>query len=143
MTRQQQAQLKAQELAQQAAEAEKQRAAAVDLETQRGNQQIELEKVKAGQTYHQKLQEQAATYAQDNTLKPMSAQAAKAHQMNLGLSQLLPVIQDLPKGGGALGTVLDAHPDLAPLFNTAGILNDKQADAVDWSTAWCRTSRPK
>jgi hypothetical protein len=111
-------------------EAEKQRAAAAALETQRGQQSIDLEKVKAGQTWHQKLQEQAAQYAQTNTLQPMSAQAAKSHQMNMGLAQLLPVLQDLPKGGGALGSVLDAHPDLAPLFNTAGILTDKSADAV-------------
>jgi hypothetical protein len=113
-----------------AEEADKKRAADAALETQRGQQAIDLEKVKAGQTWHQKLQEQAAQYAQENTLKPMSVQAAKSHQMNLGLSQLLPVLQDLPKGGGALGAVLDAHPDLAPLFNTAGILNDRQADAV-------------
>jgi hypothetical protein len=130
MTRQQQAKLKADELAQAAklkadelaqaaAEADKQRAAAV-----------QLEQVKAGQTFHQKIEEQSAQYAQDNTIKPMAAQATKAHQMNLGLSQLLPVLQDLPKGGGALGTVLDAHPDLAPLFNTAGILTDRSADAV-------------
>jgi hypothetical protein len=130
MTRQQQAKLKADELAQAAklkadelaqaaAEADKQRAAAV-----------QLEQVKAGQTFHQKIEEQSAQYAQDNTIKPMAAQATKAHQMNLGLSQLLPVLQDLPKGGGALGSVLDAHPDLAPLFNTAGILTDRSADAV-------------
>jgi hypothetical protein len=60
----------------------------------------------------------------------MSAAGLKAHQMNLGLSQMLPLLADLPKGGGILGSVLDAHPDLAPLFSTAGILNDKQADAV-------------
>jgi hypothetical protein len=113
------AKLKADELAQTAAENEKNRQA-----TQ------QLEQTKAGQTFHQKLEEQSAQYAQDNTIKPMAAQATKAHQMNLGLSQLLPVLQDLPKGGGALGSVLDAHPDLAPLFNTAGILTDRSADAV-------------
>jgi hypothetical protein len=107
-----------------------QAAAAQALEAQKGQQAIDLAKVQAGQTWHQKLQEQAATDAQENTIKPMSAASAKAHQMNLGLSQMLPLLQDLPKGGGALGTVLEAHPDLAPLFNTAGILTDKQADAV-------------
>jgi hypothetical protein len=115
---------------QQVAEAERQRQAAIALKTQEGQQAIDLEKVKAGQTWHQKLEEQAAQNAQENTIKPMSAAAAKAHQMNLGLSQMLPLLQELPKGGGPLGTVLEAHPDLAPLFNTAGILTDKQADAV-------------
>jgi hypothetical protein len=110
--------------------AEMQRQAQADIETQKGQQAIELAKVNAGQTYHQKIQEQSAQNAQDSTLKPMATQAMKAHQMNLGLSQLLPVLQDLPPGGGALGSVLDAHPDLAPLFNSAGILNDRQADAV-------------
>lgn len=108
----------------------KELAAAPALEAQRGQQAIELEKVRAGQTFHQKLEEQAAEYAQANTLKPMSEQAAKAHMMNLGLAQLQPILRDLPPGGGPLGAVLDAHPDLAPLFNTAGILNDRQADAV-------------
>jgi hypothetical protein len=119
MTRQQQAELKAQELAAQTA-----------LKTQEGQQAIELAKVNAGQTWHQKLQEQSAQNAQENTLKPMAEQAAKAHNMNLSLAQLQPLLQDLPPGGGALGAVLNDHPDLAPLFNQAGILNDKSADAV-------------
>ena len=118
------------ELAGTASEGDKQRAAAVALKTQEGTQALELEKVKSGQTWHQKLQEQAATYAQDNTIKPMAAASAKSHQMNLGLQQMLPILQDLPPSGGPLGSVLNAHPDLAPLFNTAGIINDKQADAV-------------
>lgn len=115
---------------QQVEEADKQRTAAAAIETQKGQQAIDLAKVTAGQTWHQKLQEQAAADAQENTIKPMAAASMKAHQMNLGLSQMLPVLQDLPPGGGPLGVVLDAHPDLAPLFNSAGILNDKQADAV-------------
>ena len=114
----------------QAAEAERQRQAAVALETQRGNQAIDLEKVKAGQTWHQKLEEQAATYAQENTIKPMAAAAQKAHQMNLGLAQMQAILPDLPPGGGPLGAVLEAHPDLAPLFNSAGILTEKNANAV-------------
>jgi N-acetylmuramoyl-L-alanine amidase len=130
LTRQQTAALKAQELAQQVAENEKQRQAQAAIETQKGQQAIDLAKVTAGQTWHQKLQEQAATDAQENTIKPMAAASQKAHQMNLGLSQMLPVLQDLPPGGGPLGVVLDAHPDLAPLFNTAGILTDRQANAV-------------
>ncbi len=120
----------ARRLAATAAENDKNRQAAAALKTQEGQQAIELAKVNAGQTWHQKLQEQAAQDAQENTIKPMSAASAKAHQMNLGLSQMLPVLQDLPPSGGTLGTVLDAHPDLAPLFNQAGILNDRQADAV-------------
>ena len=128
--RQAQAAIETQKIQAAAAEAERQRQAAIALKTQEGQQAIELAKVNSGQTFHQKLEEQSAQYAQDNTIKPMAAQAAKAHQMNLGLSQLLPVLQDLPKGGGALGVVLDAHPDLAPLFNTAGILTDRSADAV-------------
>ncbi len=113
-----------------AAEAERQRQAATALETQRGNQAIDLEKVKAGQTWHQKLEEQAATYAQENTIKPMAAAAQKAHQMNLGLAQMQAILPDLPPGGGPLGAVLEAHPDLAPLFNSAGILTEKNANAV-------------
>ena len=130
MTRQQQAKLKADELAQ-PAQLKQQELAQTAAENEKNRQATQqLEQTKAGQTFHQKLEEQSAQYAQDNTIKPMAAQATKAHQMNLGLSQLLPVLQDLPKGGGALGTVLDAHPDLAPLFNTAGILTDRSADAV-------------
>jgi hypothetical protein len=40
------------------------------------------------------------------------------------------MLQDLPAGGGTLGFVLADHPDLAPLFNAAGITSDKQTDAV-------------
>jgi hypothetical protein len=127
---QQQAKLKADELAQ-AAKLKADELAQTAGENERNRQATErLENIKAGNTYHQELDKQSAQYAQENTIKPMAAQATKAHQMNLGLSQLLPVLQDLPKGGGALGAVLDAHPDLAPLFNTAGILTDRSADAV-------------
>ena len=115
----QQAQLKQQELAQQADEADKQRAAA-----------MQLEQVKAGQTFHQKLQEQSAEYAQANVIKPMTEQALKAHQMNLSLAQLQPLLASLPKSGGSLGAVLTANPDLGWLANAAGITDPSQTDAA-------------
>jgi hypothetical protein len=100
------------------------------LEKQRGDQAIQVENIKAGNNYHQQLDKESAEYAQANTIKPMSEQALKAHQMNNGLSQLLPVMQDLPAGGGLVGAILDAHPDMAPLLDQAGVITDRQADAT-------------
>jgi Mannosyl-glycoprotein endo-beta-N-acetylglucosaminidase len=89
-----------------------------------------LARITAGQNWHQKLQEQAAEFANTNTIKPMGELAQKAHQMNLSLAQMQPLLQNLPKGGGALGFVLNDHPDLSPLFAQAGITTQNQSDTV-------------
>ena len=89
-----------------------------------------LARITAGQNWHQKLQEQAAEYGQKNTIAPMAVLAQKAHQMNLGLAQLQPMLSQAPKGGGALGFVLNEHPDLSPLFVQGGIINQNQSDTV-------------
>jgi soluble lytic murein transglycosylase-like protein len=130
MQRQAQADIEQQKIQAAAAEAERQRQAAVALKTQEGQQAVELAKVTAGQTWHQKLQEQAAQDAQENTIKPMTEQALKAHQMNLSLAQLQPLLKDLPPGGGALGAVLQSNPDLGWLASAAGVTDPKQADAI-------------
>jgi hypothetical protein len=105
-------------------------AAQTALKAQEGQQAIDLAKVQAGQTWHQKLEEQSAQYAQDNVLKPMTEQGLKAHQLNLSLAQLPPLLQNLPPSGGALGAVLTANPDLRWLTTAAGITDPKQADAL-------------
>ena len=101
-----------------------------DIEATKAAAAENLARIQAGQNWHQKLQEQAATDANENTLKPMSALALKSHQMNLSLAQMTPLLASLPPGGGALGFTLSEHPDLAPLFAQAGIINDKQSDTV-------------
>ena len=109
----------AQEQAATATENDKQRAAA-----------LQIENVKAGNNYHQQLDKESAEFANTNTIKPMSEQGLKAHQMNLSLAQLLPLLKDLPPGGGALGALLSSNPDLGWLTTAAGITDPKQTDAV-------------
>ena len=42
-----------------------------------------------------------------------------------------PLLQNLAEsGGGALGFVLNDHPDLSPLFAQAGITTQNQSDTV-------------
>jgi hypothetical protein len=115
--------------AQAAIETQKIQAAAAEAERQRQAAE-RIENIKAGNTYHQQLDKESAEYAQTNTIKPMSEQALKAHQMNLSLAQLQPMLQDLPKGGGALGALLTSNPDLGWLTTAAGITDPKQTDTA-------------
>ena len=101
-----------------------------DVEARKAAGAENLARITAGQNWHQKLQEQAAEFANTNTIKPMGELAQKAHQMNLSLAQMQPLLQNLPKGGGALGFVLNDHPDLSPLFAQAGITTQNQSDTV-------------
>jgi len=116
--------------AQAVTEADKQRAAAAELKAQEGRQAIEQEQIKQGMQWHQQIEKEAATQANTNTIAPMAAAAGKAHQINLGLSQLQTLLPNLPRGGGLVGTLLSQHQDILPLLNQAGVVNDKQADAV-------------
>jgi hypothetical protein len=81
-------------------------------------------------TWQQELEKQASEAAQKNTIGPMSEQANKAHNINLQLAQLQPLLQQLPPGGGLVGKLLDEHSDLAPILSTAGVITQPQADAV-------------
>jgi hypothetical protein len=108
------------------------KAQVIDVAAAKAKAEADLQqaRVTSGLSFHNQMAENDAKMAQEQTLNPMATQAMKSHNVDLGLQQLQAVLPSLPKGGGAVGMLLNAHPDWAPALAAFGSITDKQATAV-------------
>jgi hypothetical protein len=106
--------------AQTVAEKEKDRAAAVALKTQEGQQAIELAHITAGTTLEQQ-QQKGEMDAGNKTLAEMGTQAVKADAIQPMLRQLIPLLKNPNAPSGVVGQFLTSHSDWLPMLQEMGV----------------------